>query len=330
MCSCLQMYPCEQVLASSQAATAVELLAVDSVTSAVVTAVVRACCCSLSRLRTVQQYQSRCSTTYPLQKRTYCSCSHVIDQHSICLSAVQAEEEAKRHAEEAAALRASLEAGDKLDPIAAETALRAVLEEAGWCWSTGQGGPAAVSKVANSGLINNLNVEGGPASKAKALYAALFTSAAPASVANGNAENSDDDDNSKITSNGSGNPSSPKGNGAGSARLGPAVSAAADMLKQLVHDPPGQLAQLVALEWLLAIGAPERLREAPLALKALYDADITEEDIILAWHGRADAAKVLDVPADGAASVRKAVQPVIDWLQEAESDEEEDDSGDDE
>jgi hypothetical protein len=40
------------------------------------------------------------------------------------------------------------------------------------------------------------------------------------------------------------------------------------------------------------VGAPERAREAPLALKALYDGDTVEEDIILAWHAKADAAKV--------------------------------------
>lgn len=43
---------------------------------------------------------------------------------------------------------------------------------------------------------------------------------------------------------------------------------------------------------LLQVGCPDKAREAPLALKALYDADVAEEDIILAWHERADAAKV--------------------------------------
>lgn len=50
------------------------------------------------------------------------------------------------------------------------------------------------------------------------------------------------------------------------------------------------------------VGCPDKVREAPLALKAIYDADLAEEDIILAWHARKDAAKVLGVPADGAAA----------------------------
>lgn len=43
---------------------------------------------------------------------------------------------------------------------------------------------------------------------------------------------------------------------------------------------------------LLQVGAPSKVKEAPLVLKALYDADVTEEDIILAWHDKQDAAKV--------------------------------------
>jgi hypothetical protein len=37
---------------------------------------------------------------------------------------------------------------------------------------------------------------------------------------------------------------------------------------------------------------------------------------------------VLGVPADGASAVRKAVQPIIDWLHEAESDDSDSDDDD--
>ena len=40
-------------------------------------------------------------------------------------------------------------------------------------------------------------------------------------------------------------------------------------------------------------------------LKTLYDEDLADDEVILAWAGKADAAKSLAVPADAAASVRK-------------------------
>ena len=35
--------------------------------------------------------------------------------------------------------------------------------------------------------------------------------------------------------------------------------------------------QLLALEWLLGVGMPDKLKEAPLAVKALYDEDVADE-----------------------------------------------------
>lgn len=57
-------------------------------------------------------------------------------QVHMCLH--QAEEEAQRKAAELVALRAALDAGDKLEPAGAETLLRALLEEAGWSWAAGE------------------------------------------------------------------------------------------------------------------------------------------------------------------------------------------------
>jgi hypothetical protein len=137
------------------------------------------------------------------------------------------------------------------------------------------------------------------------------------------------------------------------------------------------------------VGAPSKSREAPLALKALYDADVAEEDIILAWHDKEDAGKVkgrtatsavrsphaidlsascsicsaysahvlgtfysrydradksiadilsvwscdrgaavqvLGVPAEAGSAVRKSVQAIIDWLEEASSEEDDEES----
>jgi hypothetical protein len=162
---------------------------------------------------------------------------------------LQAEEEAKKRAEEAAALRAALEAGEKLDPAAAESALRSLLADAGWDWAAGSGGPGAISKVAAGGLLKKLTVEGGVANKARALYAALFTAAESPAAAAADAEDGGDSPRANgDASNGNGS-----GSYSGGAKLGPSIGVAKELLSQLAHDAPGQLAQLVALEWLLAV-----------------------------------------------------------------------------
>ena len=73
-----------------------------------------------------------------------------------------------------------------------------------------------------------------------------------------------------------------------------------------------------------SVAAPERCKEVALVLKAMYDDDLAEDEIIVAWGGKADAAKGLGVPAAAAAAVRKAAGPVIDWLQEDDEDDEDD------
>jgi hypothetical protein len=101
-------------------------------------------------------------------------------------------------------------------------------------------------QVAESGAVKKLNVEGGVAAKARAVYAALFV---PAEASDSNGSSSPK------------SPGSPKANGSSDAaangssggKLAPAVVAAVPLLQQLASDAPGQLAQLVAMEWLLAV-----------------------------------------------------------------------------
>jgi hypothetical protein len=68
-----------------------------------------------------------------------------------------------------------------------------------------------------------------------------------------------------------------------SERLGPLVAGAATYLSPHAKDAAGQLAQLVAAEWVLAGGGAARQREAPLLLKAMYDADLADEELVVAW-----------------------------------------------
>lgn len=60
-------------------------------------------------------------------------------------------------------------------------------------------------------------------------------------------------------------------------------------------------------------------------LKALYDEDIVDEDLITAWHAREGTGKALGVPASAAKQIREASAPFVDWLAEADSDEDSDD-----
>lgn len=55
------------------------------------------------------------------------------------------------------------------------------------------------------------------------------------------------------------------------------MEARIDFLTAVGGEGPAQLAQLLALEWLLGTGLPDKLKEAPLAIKVLYDEDIAEE-----------------------------------------------------
>ena len=70
------------------------------------------------------------------------------------------------------------------------------------------------------------------------------------------------------------------------------------------------------------------LLQVALALKALYEDDIVVEQLITAWYDRPSAGRALGVPAAAAKAVRQAAARFVEWLQEAESDEESDESED--
>nr|BCL66175.1 eukaryotic translation initiation factor 5 [Volvox reticuliferus] len=108
-------------------------------------------------------------------------------------------------------------------------------------------------------------------------------------------------------------------------RMEQVLKARKNVFAQFAQDAQSQLAQLIALEYVLAVAAPGRMREAPYALKTLYELDLVDEDVILAWAQRADAGKLLAVPAEGGKMVRRAVGPVIEWLKQHDDDE--DDGG---
>lgn len=175
-----------------------------------------------------------------------------------------------------------------MEPAVAADALRAAL--------CSDGDLAAVV----GGVLRKLSVEGGYAGKARALVEAMFVDP-PGGEADGRAA---------------------------ALKLPSGIKRGAGVVRALAADAPGQLALLVALEWLCSV-SPARVKELAVALKVLYDEDLVEEDIILAWADRGDAAKVLGVPKDHADAARSAVAPVVEWLREGEGDGSDEGSGGD-
>ena len=99
-----------------------------------------------------------------------------------------------------------------------------------------------------------------------------------------------------------------------------------EYLLAFLEDANSQLALLGGLEYFVTISDPSQLKETPKVLKALYDMDIVEEEVILAWAKKAAIAEPLGVKPKQAAECRAAAKPVIDWLEEAD----EETDGDDE
>lgn len=90
-------------------------------------------------------------------------------------------------------------------------------------------------------------------------------------------------------------------------------------------DKAGELAQLMALEHLLAVGIPDRSREVALILKVLYDEDIASEELILAWAAKPHVVAVLGVPEEASKSVRDFAKPFVEWLENEDEDSSEED-----
>ena len=69
----------------------------------------------------------------------------------------------------------------------------------------------------------------------------------------------------------------------------------------------------------------EKPKNFPVLLKQLYDHDALEEETILQWADEGRSEYTLEVvDEDTRARIRAEAEPVVVWLQEAESDEEDD------
>ncbi|KAK7295747.1 hypothetical protein RJT34_18659 [Clitoria ternatea] len=85
----------------------------------------------------------------------------------------------------------------------------------------------------------------------------------------------------------------------------------------VAEEESSQLLLLRAIEEFSCKSTSNAMKEVGLVLKALYDADVLEEELIVQWHQKG-------LKGDNKNSqVWKNVQPFIDWLQNAESESEE-------
>ena len=113
--------------------------------------------------------------------------------------------------------------------------------------------------------------------------------------------------------------------GASAAPLKAQATARAAALKGAAPDAAGRGALLAALEAWLAEAPPATAKGTALALKELYDADVLDEASLVAWYDNASAARKFGVSPDGAKVVRKAAHAFVDWLRNAESDDDDED-----
>lgn len=102
-------------------------------------------------------------------------------------------------------------------------------------------------------------------------------------------------------------------------RLSNAFEQRSSILHKFAEDQAHQLAQMIAFEALIAKKLNSKLREVPLVLKLMFEEDIIDEAIIIGWYGKTSAASVMGVSPEDAKAIREAGQPVVKWLEEAES-----------
>ncbi|KAF9004075.1 domain found in IF2B/IF5-domain-containing protein [Cyathus striatus] len=95
----------------------------------------------------------------------------------------------------------------------------------------------------------------------------------------------------------------------------------APLLAKMVTTEKHQKALLGGIERLVGLAYPELLPAVPKILMALYQADILDEEVVTNW-GTHVSKKYTD--KETSKKVRKASEPFLKWLQEADDDEDDD------
>jgi len=96
----------------------------------------------------------------------------------------------------------------------------------------------------------------------------------------------------------------------------------APLLKKMVTSEKHQKALLGGVERLVGLAYPDLLPQVPKILMALYQDDILDEDVVTNW-GTHVSKKYTD--KDTSKKVRKASEPFLKWLEEADDDDDDED-----
>jgi translation initiation factor 5 len=97
----------------------------------------------------------------------------------------------------------------------------------------------------------------------------------------------------------------------------------AGMLKKMITSERHQKAFLGGTERFVGVEHPDKLiSQVPPILMGFYQEDLIAEEVLTAWCGKAGK-KYVDIGTSR--KVRQAAKPFLEWLQNAESDEESDD-----
>jgi len=104
------------------------------------------------------------------------------------------------------------------------------------------------------------------------------------------------------------------------------ISKFAPAFAKMVTSEKHQKALLGGIERLVGVDHPELVPAVPKILMAFYQVDVIEEEVVRQW-GTHVSKKYVD--KDTSKKVRKASDPFIKWLDEADDDEDEEDEEDD-
>jgi translation initiation factor 5 len=82
------------------------------------------------------------------------------------------------------------------------------------------------------------------------------------------------------------------------------------------ENPRAEKSLLGGLERFVGLTHPELIAQVPKILLAFYNGDVITEEALLKWGSKKSSSRFVD--KETSRKVRKAAQPFLKWLEEAE------------